>query len=1397
MGTHMEHRLRRIVVRSAMTVVWCALLSLAPQMAAASTKIAVLTTDFVLERKFILMRGVAEQEGIEFAFVQVNRAAPDAVRRTLDRAALVIVDAPRQDDQALIEKSVGTQLRDQKVATLFVMVMSPPRRMASLGLDVDAARALFTYYTNGTPINYARMFQFVKRHVWKTEPGEAPPPMELPPVGIYHSRADRIFPSLSAYLDWKGVASGAPKPPVIGVEISSSYIADGQTRMLDDLVERIEKAGGLPVLFYRNPRGDRPGGASAGRQGGTETPASARPSSGGPALLPGQVQPVPEQFAAVPGRPPTRLTPIADLLTADGKLFLDVLINATFVGSDPEGRKQEYEALGIPVTHTLAYREGDRAAYLKDKAGVSSFFLPFLLTTPEYIGLVDPVLIYTNEQGEWVPIPEQADAAIGKALNLIALQRKPNAEKKIAVFTWNHPPGETNQSASHLNVPRSLAVLAARLKDVGYHVRPFTEQEVIEALPVMQRPRYRRYALAELAATDKAAFLPVETYKAWFATLPPQVQTEIVTFWGEPERSPWVIRRDGKPVFVIPRFEAGHLIVMPQPLRGETATPDEKKQYHDTKIPLNHHYLAVYLWTRTVFGADAIVHFGTHGTQEWTPGKERGLWMYDSPNLLIGNTPIVYPYIVDNISEAIHVKRRGRGVVVSHQTPPFAPAGLPQDVKILNDLLHQETSLEEGLVKQNLRRDIVRRVIAMGLHKDLGWKAEELEPRFDQFREDLHEYVEDMAAQAQPLGLHTLGVVAEDEHLAATVMQMLGKPLYERLGVISAQEAFSDDYTKLVGTKPFLFVKRYVMGTASLDELADPALRDLARLGREYLERLTTMREVDHVLDALAGRFVATSYGGDPIRNPDALPTGRNMYGFDPSRVPTPAAYEAGKEALDSLIKEYRQRYGRYPDKLAFSVWSTETMRHLGILEGQILSAIGAKPVWDAGGRVIGVDVIPDAELGRPRIDVVISIIGLYRDQFPNVMERLNEAIVKVAALGGSNNPIRRHSDLVKATLLARGISAEVAEEYALTRIFGNESGDYGTKLPEKTLDSGSWEGDEPLATLYLSRMSWAYGPNPAHWSEKLHDPQGREINVYAEHLRGTSAAVFSRSSNLRGLLDTDHPFEYLGGISLAVRYLDGTSPPMYISNLRDPKRAKLESASKFLATELRTVYHHPRYVSEMMKEGYAGTLELLDTVNNFWGWTAVDKTVVRDDQWQSFYDIYVKDRYRLGLREWFEQANPAALAQIAERMLEAIRKGYWQADQRMTRDLVRIYQELAQKYDVFSTNQVFRAYVTELAKGFGLGSAARLPRRATLTNPPSVSQARLSQSPAIAQVKPPTVVRGQELREVSRERTVERLIWSYAWILVAVIMAGMGYQAWRTWRDRKETVTKQQGVAR
>jgi cobaltochelatase CobN len=1078
----------------------------------------------------------------------------------------------------------------------------------------------------------------------------------------------------------------------------------------------------------------------------------------------------------------------------DGKLLPTVMVVNTFIGGDPETRKAWHQAMGIPVIYVLTYRHGNYAAYAKDTAGVNSFSLPFTLTQAEYIGMQDPVMLATNEGGEMVPMAEQMDLLTGKVMKLARLQTVANAEKNVALLFWNHPPGEKNQGASNLNVPRSIEHLVSRLKAEGYGFDQPTEDQIIAAVADMLRPVYRKGGISDLMKTAHWDFIPLAAYRAWYAKIPDSVRADIEGYWGQPEKSPWVAEKDGVKGFVVPRMKLGHLVVMPQPSRGEMAhEEEEKKLFHDVKIPASHSYLATYLWIREQYSADAIVHFGTHGSQEWTPGKERGMWAFDYPQLLVGNTPVIYPYIVDNISEAIHVKRRGRGIIVSHQTPAFAPAGLSDDFVKINDLLREYQSLDDGLVKTSNKRLIVEQARKMNIHKDLKWNAETLEKDFDGLIRQLEDYLEDLGAAMQPLGLHTLGRDALKEHAISNVMQMLGQPLYEATGVKNARAAFRGDYKKLVESAPYRFVAEWVFADKPLAELADEKLRLLAEKGRKFAVDLKASWESEAVARGLSARWIDPSYGGDPIRNPDALHTGRNVYGFDPSRVPTKAAYEAGRVEIERLIEVHRKEHGKAPKKLTFSVWSTETMRHLGMLEGQIMAAMGVKPVWDEGGRVTGVEVISRAQLGRPRIDPVISITGLYRDQFPNVMERLNEGIVMVAALNEAEeeNPLRANTMRIESLLVSKGADAARAHNFALTRIFGNESGNYGTELPKATLASDKWdEKDGKLAAGYLSRMSWGYGPDTAQWSEKLSGKDGQEINAYAAHLSGTDAAVFSRSSNLRGLLDLDHPFEYLGGISLAVRSIDGASPQLYISNMRDPQRAKLETAERFMANELRAVYQHPRWMAEMQKEGYSGTLKMLDVVNNFWGWQAMDRNVVRDDQWQEFHEAYVKDRFKLGMREWFDKANPTALAQITERMLEAIRKDYWKTDDQTKRELVEVYLAIAKANDVVTDNQTFKAYVAELAQGFGLDAAkpAVIPAAYAPPQPAAAPQAKKPEpqpEPQKTAEAPAETVRGQQMAEVKLPEPPADHALAYLATLFATFAAGMAWQAAQSARTR------------
>jgi len=1186
-------------------------------------KVTIISTDFVLNHKFKLLANIAQQQNVAFSWVQVDAkdgsGGLKGVQKSLENAGLVIIDTPRNDDQSLVESIAGDSIRSLKVPVVQINRMTRKMRLKVNNTSGQIGQTIYAYYLGGMTENRRLLFDYANALIKGDDLTKIPPPVEMPNGGIYHPKyTKQIFSDLPSYVSWWQQQNQKTDTQnlVIGMETTSSYLSDGQTRHLNEVIHEIESRGAMPLVYYRAARvsaktfakgseqtSGRPASANSGK------PQTAQPKpSGRPSMATNNSQANGQASNPFPnpktGRPYIFNEP---LITLNGKVLPNVMLVNTFLGGDTDGRKLRYQAQGIPVLNILHYRDGGKNVYLEDLAGVSSFRLPFTLTNAEYIGIQDPVVLTVNPDGEMIPLPEQMDLLIGKAMNLAKLQQKNNADKKLTLLFWNHPPGEKNQGASNMNVPRSIEKLVTDLKQQGYKFDSITEQQMIDAVATMLRPAYRQNAITELMKTKMWDFMPLATYQAWFKQLPQSIQDDMNDNWGKAESNHWIVDYQGQKGFVIPRLKLGNLIVMPQPNRGGSTVEQDKDLFHDTKKPMNHYYAAAYLWLREVYKTDAIVHWGTHGTQEWHPGKERGLWAYDYPNLAVGNTPAIYPYIVDNIGEALHVKRRGRGVIVSYQVPPFSPAGLSDDFVAINDTIREYTSLDDGLVKSNAKELIIEQAVKMKIPEDMAWKVADLHSNFDSFLRDIENYLEDLGSAMQPLGLHTFGETAEKDHLALNIMLMLGNDLMQPLGIKNSRHLFKADYKVIKETAPFKFVLKHIIEQQPLldRDQANTGLVKIVKQGIKYANNMQAETETTGFLTGLSAKWVDPSYGGDPIRNPDALPTGRNMYGFDPSRIPTKAAYAAGVQAMKELIISHETTHKAFPKKLTFTMWSSETLRHLGMLEAQIFYAMGVKPTWDRGGRVTGLEVIPLKELGRPRIDTVISLTGLYRDQFPNVMKRFNEAIVMLANLDESpeQNLIKANTQRIEKALLDSGMDAKSAKNFALTRVFGTESGDYGTKLPDATLASDQWEeNDGKLAELYLSRMSWAYGPDSTQWSQKATDASGKVVNVYAEQLKGTSAAVFSRSSNLRGLLDMDHPFEYLGGISLAVQHLDGKAPQLYISNMRDPKKAKLQTAERFLATELRAVYQHPNWVKEMQKEGYSGTLELLNVVNNFWG---------------------------------------------------------------------------------------------------------------------------------------------------------------------------------------------------
>jgi cobaltochelatase CobN len=363
------------------------------------------------------------------------------------------------------------------------------------------------------------------------------------------------------------------------------------------------------------------------------------------------------------------------------------------------------------------------------------------------------------------------------------------------------------------------------------------------------------------------------------------------------------------------------------------------------------------------------------------------------------------------------------------------------------------------------------------------------------------------------------------------------------------------------------------------------------------------------------------------------------------------------------------------PQRMALSLWAGETLRHQGIMEAQAMVALGVRPRWDDSGRPIDVEVIPQAQLGRTRVDVLLSVTGSYRDQFPSLMALLDQAVA-AASQAEPGNAVALQTAQVAAQLRQRGVNPQLAQSLAQVRIFGNAPGDYGTGVAEAAQDDRLRRDDARLGELFLQRMSQPYlGGQPLAQA-----PGGAAAQALGAHLRVTDAAVLSRSSNLFGMLTSDDPFQYLGGLAAAARSAGKREPlPMYVNQLQDATQATTVGAQRSIALELQARYLHPGWLQAQKAEGYAGTLQVLKAVQFAWGWQAVAPGMVRPDHWQRFYEVLVKDAHGLGVPQWL-RSHPQAYAQTLERLVQAQRLGHWQPDAVTQREVARLYKELTRE---------------------------------------------------------------------------------------------------------------------
>ncbi|SFM94279.1 cobaltochelatase subunit CobN, partial [Methanolobus profundi] len=906
---------------------------------------------------------------------------------------------------------------------------------------------------------------------------------------------------------------------------------------------------------------------------------------------------------------------------------------------------------------------------------------------PEGEGVIDPIMIGAEETIQfgdgtteaYIAVDEQIDWLTDRAIAQADLGLENEADKKVVIIYYNHGGGKDNIGASYLEVMPSIVNLLEGMETEGYDINSNlipNKTELVDLI-VHQGRNVGTWAPGELETmveTGEVELIPESTYLSWFNELPEERRDEVIEMWGEAPGEIMVYTDDNEDRFiVIPKISiSDNVILAPQPTRGWLQ--DDEVLYHDTELPPHHQYIAFYLWLQHEFDADVMVNMGRHGTVEWLPGKEFGLLAEEWPAIMTGDIPVIYPYVMDGLGEGIQAKRRGNAVIIDHLIPPVVSAGLYGDYATLSsEITSYRTSVAEDEYKQVHFYEIVNLTIELGLDDKVNMSLAESNETIDTFLEEVDEVLTDLKSLSMPYGLHILGEAPEGEELVGMVNSMMGDDFSEMIEMYNTSYNASTDLLTLVLLEdiPSTEAQIQILGTSTteIDEELNTSINHAELLGEAD-------NEVQQVLNAMDGEYIEGNLGGDPVQKPETLPSGRNFYSFDEDLIPSKAAWDNAVELIDAWLAEYYAENGEYPTKVGYILWAGETTRHEGIMESQILYLMGIEPVWDDG-EVAGLVALNSSELGRPRVDVLIQISGLYRDTFPGKVELLDKAVrlaYEQEETADCPNYVKQNTDALKLIYNGSIENESLSLDIAQFRIFGPAPGAYGTGMSNAVSTNNN---STELAELYINKMCYIYGQNI--WGQtigeyiKLQTGEDIEIEntvVFENALNGTDVIVHSRSSSTYGATNTDDFYQYVSGLANAIKELTGEMPDILIANLENPDDLTMEDIETYLENELYTVFSDMN-IEGWMNHGYEGARMMMEFVENLWGIEVLTPDLVTDDMWDNVYDTFVADSE---VSEWMKDANPYAYGSITGRLIDVIRTDHWNPSDEVLENLVNEY---------------------------------------------------------------------------------------------------------------------------
>ncbi|MEH2177919.1 magnesium chelatase subunit H [Nostoc sp.] len=1137
----------------------------------------------------------------------------------------------------------------------------------------------FQYWLGGSPENLENfLLMLADKYVFKGldkqnfEPSTYQQPVVYPDLGIWHPLAPSMFEDVREYLNWytarKDISSDLKDPlaPCVGLVLQRTHLVTGDDAHYVAMVQELEALGArvLPVFA---------GGLDFSK-------------------------PVDAYFY----EPTTNIQLVDAVISLTGF----ALVGGPARQDHPKAI-ESLKRLNRPYMVALPLVFQTTEEWMDSDLGLHPIQVALQIAIPELDGAIEPIILSGRDgtTGKAIALQDRMEAVAERALKWANLRRKPKLDKKVAITVFSFPPDKGNVgTAAYLDVFGSIYEVMKALKNNGYDLPQLPESA--EAL--MQEVIHDAQAQYNSPELNIAYKMSVPEYEA----LTPYSQ-RLEENWGPP---PGHLNSDGQNLLIYGK-QFGNVFIGVQPTFGYEGDP--MRLLFSRSASPHHGFAAYYTYLEQVWKADAVLHFGTHGSLEFMPGKQMGMSGDCYPDNLIGSIPNLYYYAANNPSEATIAKRRSYAETISYLTPPAENAGLYKGLKELSELIASYQTLKDSGRGVSIVNSIMDKCRIVNLDKDIHLPETDARDMSADDRDNIvgnvYRKLMEIESRLLPCGLHVIGKPPSAEEAIATLVniasldrqeeELQGLPgiiansigrniddIYQNSdrGILEDVQLLQDitlatraavtalvqeqidaeGRVSLVSRLNFFNMGKKEPWVEALHKAGYPkvdgtALKPLFEYLEFCLQQVCADNELGALLKGLEGEYVLPGPGGDPIRNPDVLPTGKNIHALDPQSIPTTAAVQSAKIVVDRLLARNKaENDDKWPETIACVLWGTDNIKTYGESLAQIMWMVGVRPVPDALGRVNKLELISLEELGRPRIDVVINCSGVFRDLFINQMNLLDQG-VKMAA--EADEPLEMN--FVRKHALQQAEEMGVNLRQAATRVFSNASGSYSSNI-NLAVENSTWDSEAELQEMYLNRKSFAFNSdNPGIMDESR--------QIFESTLKTADATFQNLDSSEISLTDVSHYFDSDPTKLVANLRGDGKKPASYIADTTTAN-AQVRTLTETVRLDARTKLLNPKWYEGMLNHGYEGVRELSKRLVNTMGWSATAGAV---DNWiyEDTNETFIKDEE---MQKRLMNLNPHSFRKVVSTLLEVNGRGYWETSEENLDRLRELYQEVEDRIE-------------------------------------------------------------------------------------------------------------------